>query len=227
MKMSSLNINNLKNNNLIYYIYQVDLSVFGIETDEHKYVVVGDKEFINNNDLDPNEVWLFSIEEWFKLVEKGEILPWICACVNKKFIYKEHVKLMMSTNPLQLRKLIDEDLLDVYLNWDTRTASSLFMVIAEIMLAVQIIENHKIVNFNSPKKYYKSLSDTITKEDFQALIGPELESLYKLTDGLLHKERMDKIWAKIEAAEAAEREVSLKETEAEQKDEKNENDENI
>ena len=34
----------------------------------------------------------------------GNMEAWECACLNKKFILKEHVKLMLVTNPLQLRK---------------------------------------------------------------------------------------------------------------------------
>ena len=36
----------------------------------------------------------------------GSIEAWECACLNKKFIIKEHVKLLMKTDPLGLRKQI-------------------------------------------------------------------------------------------------------------------------
>ena len=45
-------------------------------------------------------------EEWFNDVLNGSIEAWECACLNKKFIIKEHVKLLMKTDPLQLRKQI-------------------------------------------------------------------------------------------------------------------------
>lgn len=44
---------------------------------------------------------------WFDKVLLGDIDTWECACMNKKFIIKEHVKLMMKTNSLQLRKNVD------------------------------------------------------------------------------------------------------------------------
>ena len=45
-------------------------------------------------------------EEWFDDVMNGSIEAWECACLNKKFIIKEHVKLLMKTDPLGLRKQI-------------------------------------------------------------------------------------------------------------------------
>ena len=45
-------------------------------------------------------------EEWFDEVMNGSIEAWECACMNKKFIIKEHVKLLMKTDPLGLRKQI-------------------------------------------------------------------------------------------------------------------------
>jgi hypothetical protein len=45
-------------------------------------------------------------EEWFDEVMSGSIEAWECACMNKKFIIKEHVKLLMKTDPLGLRKQI-------------------------------------------------------------------------------------------------------------------------
>jgi hypothetical protein len=137
----------------------------------------------------------------------GDIIAWECACLPKKFVHKEHVKLMMSTNPLQLRKDIDEYLELYYMvasnhfqnkefkDWKKQ----LWEVIKYAKLANQIIENHKIVNFKEANYEYKQLVENDCEDEASVLklwldsIKEPLGLLHKSTDGMLKKEKQKKI----------------------------------
>ena len=129
-------------------------------------------------------------EEWFDDVMNGSIEAWECACLNKKFIIKEHVKLLMKTDPLGLRKQIVK--MDNLINPDDFNAKEAWRVIAYCKFANQIIENHKIVNFKEANLERK----TILAGDYdtykECLYAP-LDLLKKSTDGMLKQELQKKI----------------------------------
>lgn len=133
-------------------------------------------------------------EEWFDEVMNGSIEAWECACMNKKFIVKEHVKLLMKTDPLGLRKQIVKMNNAITENSDPK---DMWKVIAYCKFANQIIENHKIVNFkeaNPERKIILESSDpdNIFSEYVFCLSKP-LELLKNSTDGMLKKELQSKI----------------------------------
>ena len=95
----------LKKDPLVYYIYQMDLSIYGIQSEQPKYLVVVDSKYQVPKELRENtEFVFFNTEEWFIKVLNCEVLVWQCSCLNRKFIIKEHVKLVLSTDALKLRQ---------------------------------------------------------------------------------------------------------------------------
>ena len=110
----------------------------------------------------------------------------------------------MNTNPLQLRKCFDITKAQILSNLgDTELSKqfNLWKIILFARFCNQIIENHKIVNFrNSVNDYYE-----LKKYDdfdelfsvFHKLLTPELNLLYKSTDGLLNREKLSKLQQKI------------------------------
>lgn len=107
--MHKTTLNKLIEHPEVYYIYDLRGAVFGVDN-LGEYIVVVKDGLIIEDELDDSEivkVSIYSSSEWFKLVINGEILPWICACIDKKYILKEYIKLLMTTNPLQLRKCFD------------------------------------------------------------------------------------------------------------------------
>lgn len=107
--MHKTTLEKLIENPEVYYIYDLRGAAFGVDN-FGEYIVVTKDGFSIQDESDDSEIVKVSIytsTEWFKLVINGEILPWICACIDKKYILKEHVKLLMNTNPLQLRKCFD------------------------------------------------------------------------------------------------------------------------
>ena len=80
-----------------------------------------------------------------------DIDAWECACLNKKFIYKEHVKLLMETNPLKLRlnfdslrKNLESEAQIFFKRNDFKNAKKCYWyIIKSVMFTNQILENMK------------------------------------------------------------------------------------
>ena len=204
--MHKTTLNKLIEHPEIYYIYDLRGAAFGVD-DLGEYIIVTKDGLVIKDELDDSEivnVSIYSSSEWFKLVINGEILPWICACIDKKYILKEYVKLLMTTNPLQLRKRFEATRVQILSNLGETESSKRFNLWKIILFARfcnQIIENHKIVNFKNSANDYQELrkytDDNELLNAFNALITPEINLLYKSTDGLLKREKIAKIQQKI------------------------------
>ena len=204
--MHKTTLNKLIEHPEIYYIYDLRGAAFGVD-DLGEYISVTKDGLVIKDELDDSEivnVSIYSSSEWFKLVVNGEILPWICACIDKKYILKEYVKLLMTTNPLQLRKCFEATRVQILSNLGETESSKRFNLWKIILFARfcnQIIENHKIVNFKNSANNYQELrkytDDNELLNAFNALITPEINLLYKSTDGLLKREKIAKIQQKI------------------------------
>lgn len=204
--MHKTTLNKLIKNPEVYYIYDLRGSAFGVDN-LGEYIIITKDGVIIKDELDDSEivkVSIYSSSEWFKLVINGEILPWICACIDKKYILKEHVKLLMTTNPLQLRKCFDATKVQILSNLgETESAKqfNLWKIILFARFCNQIIENHKIINFRNSINDYQELrkytDDNELLNAFNVLITPEINLLYKSTDGLLKREKIAKIQQKI------------------------------
>lgn len=204
--MHKTTLNKLIEHPDVYYIYDLRGAAFGVD-DLGEYIIVTKDGLVIKDELDDSEivnVSIYSSSEWFKLVINGEILPWICACIDKKYILKEHVKLLMTTNPLQLRKCFEATRVQILSNLGETESSKRFNLWKIILFARfcnQIIENHKIVNFKNSANDYQELrkytDDNELLNAFNALITSEINLLYKSTDGLLKREKIAKIQQKI------------------------------
>lgn len=92
----------------------------------------------------------------------------------------------MSTDPLKLRLQIDELI---------KNSTNYYETIKKCKFAIQIIENHKIVNFRDGNEEIMQLLECTSdpKEVFLRIINPFYTILKKLTDGILEKSKKDKI----------------------------------
>ena len=204
--MHKTTLNKLIEHPEVYYIYDLRGAVFGIDN-LGEYIVVVKDGLVIKDELDDSEivkVSIYSSSEWFKLVINGEILPWICACIDKKYVLKEYVKLLMTTNPLQLRKCFDTTKNQILSNLGETELSkqlNLWKIILFARFCNQIIENHKIVNFRNSASDYRELRKYNNFDEllniFNVLITPELNLLYKSTDELLKQEKITKLQQKI------------------------------
>ena len=204
--MHKTTLNKLIEHPEVYYIYDLRGAAFGVD-DLGEYIIVTKDGLVIKDELDNSEivnVSIYSSSEWFKLVINGEILPWICACIDKKYILKEYVKLLMTTNPLQLRKCFEATRVQILSNLGETESSKRFnlrKIVLFARLCNQIIENHKIVNFrnsvNDYLEFKKCDSNTELFNTYNKLLTPELYLLHKSTDGLLNREKLLKLQQKI------------------------------
>ena len=202
--MHKTTLNKLIEHPEVYYIYDLRGAVFGVDN-LGEYIVVVKDGLVIEDELDDSEivkVSIYSSSEWFKLVINGEILPWICACIDKKYILKEYIKLLMTINPLQLRKCFDTTKNQILSNIEEIELKqfNLWKIILFARFCNQIIENHKIVNFRNSANDYQELRKYNNFNDllnvFNTLITPELNLLYKSTDELLKQEKIAKLQQK-------------------------------
>ena len=202
--MHKTTLNKLIEHPEVYYIYDLRGAVFGVDN-LGEYIIVVKDGFVIEDELDDSEivkVSIYSSSEWFKLVINGEILPWICACIDKKYILKEYIKLLMTINPLQLRKCFDTTKNQILSNIEKIELKqfNLWKIILFARFCNQIIENHKIVNFRNSANDYRELRKYNNFDDllnvFNTLITPELNLLYKSTDELLKQEKIAKLQQK-------------------------------
>lgn len=176
------------------YIYNRDFSIYGLESKERYTIVVKD-DWICPEDwigFDTDVYEVFYLNEWFNIVLNGDLIGWECACLNKKYIIKEHVKLLMKTNPLQLKKTIRTQRLSNEIYSDINILRN-WELIKNIKFAIQIIENHKIVNFKEAKNDYFNLSKCESIEELTEYINKSYQILKDLTDGMLLQERIKEI----------------------------------
>ena len=185
--MLKSNFEKLKKDESVYYIYRLDFSICGIN-DTPKYLVVVSDNWKYPKEEENNEVQvdIVGISNWFKKIEKGNISPWICACLSRKYIIKEYVKLMLKTDPIQLRSDINMEAYTVkgLLENENCPKEELFRLITHTIFSRQIVENHKIINFNEPAKYYNLLFDNMSVSEFNKIYSPVLKEFKDLTQGV-------------------------------------------
>ena len=191
-------INKLKENKDILYIYWLPRSLYGIEPDKDYYLFIVTEDFKRPEELlnvDFNYS-VININDWFLRVMNGDILAWECACLNKKYVIKEHVKLLMKTDLLQLRQCVDMQLDKIGETEFPSEKQQSLKAIKYCIFANQIIENHKIVNYNVLGHAHNALSranyDNI-KKVFYDYFNPEYNLLKKRTDEILYKYKLNKI----------------------------------
>ena len=176
------------------YIYNRDFSIYGLESKEHYTIVVKD-DWICSEDwvgFDTNIYEVFYLNEWFNIVLNGNLIGWECACLNKKYVIKEAVKLLMKTDPLILRRTIDLQLAD-YKNKGLFNINEAWDIIKNIKFSIQIIENHKIVNFKEAHNDYYNLLSFESIDEVENYINQFYAELKKLTDGMIKQEILKKL----------------------------------
>lgn len=208
-----MNLQQLIDDKEILYIYEIGLQIYGLfeGVDDRDFLLIVSDDFVPSEELKDDEHFqIIKIKDWFDSVLENSMLAWICACLPKKYVIKEHVKLLLQTNPLQLRKefdsIIDYKLASAgaYIIKDAPLTGQkiLWEIIRYLKFANQIIENHKIVNFKDVAEDYKiivngqiSTKEEILKVFNERLVEP-LKLFKKYTDGVLKASKIKKILQK-------------------------------
>lgn len=207
----------LKTNSGCLYIYNRSSIIYGLNAKEFTEYIIVISENFKIPDMegfvegqcdgkciilweDTTKYTIYHINQWFEKVLNGDIECWECACLNKKFIIKEYVKLLMKTDPLQLRKQIDSlisELSGKIALSESVNVFDLWNVIKSCKFANQIIENHKIVNFKEANSEYLALNSEIEDSDLLERYTFDLALPYQLlrdkTDEILKQSKIKKI----------------------------------
>ena len=122
--MSTINISKLKNNDDIKYIYTIPNSLL---EDGLQYILIGDIK----TDQD-NNVFCYSLKDWFNKMKSGDLLPYACATLKKKYKPKEYLNIYDKPDMLKFRKYILNCNLS---NWEIEQ---------QLLWAIQILDEYKI-----------------------------------------------------------------------------------
>lgn len=151
----------ITNNEDILYAYCLPPELYNLQSGLTKYVLITKEAYEIPHKYKDLYIIHFPIQLYFKYITNCDITAWVLACLNKKYILKEHVKIPISCNLSKLRKNIDTEvecfkaLLD-----DNATIDDYKAVYTKlykyIVFANQIVDNHKIIN-------YKILGSGLTK----------------------------------------------------------------
>lgn len=185
----------------------MDLSIYGIQSEQPKYLVVVDSKYQVPKELRESiEFVFFNTEEWFIKVLNCEVLVWQCSCLNRKFIIKEHVKLVLSTDALKLRQNFKAMLDPYFLVAMSKISNGDFVegklklldILKEAEFSNQILDFHKIINYGIIKSYYDQLMETENDEEkiiskFMELQAGTVSLLIKRTDSLVQNSKLKKI----------------------------------
>lgn len=188
----------------ILYVYETGPQIYGLfeGVNRRKFTIICEDGY--SPDIESTrekEYTVYPMKAWFEMVMSGNMLTWICACLNKKFIYKEAVKLLISTDPLQLRKEYDKLKINIMRDTPINLAEGNFLTVQKqvwelykyLKFANQIIENHKIVNFKCVAAKYNEIvtGEEMTYEQFSELLdNDELKIFKRYTDEILKKDKI-------------------------------------
>ena len=178
------------------YIYNRDFSIYGLPSKERYTIVVKDdflfpEEFSDEYFDNSEKYQILYLQEWFDCVLNGKLIGWECACLNKKYIIKEHVKLLMTTNPIQLRKDIDSMYKVAHLS-SAKSNEIFYNLIRAIRFSIQIIQNHKIVNYKDGLEDVGAIESAESIDEIWQIIDKSYTELKSLTDGMIKQQILKK-----------------------------------
>ena len=174
------------------YIYNRDFSIYGLPSKQRYTVIVKDGWICPDDYLEESEngFEIYNLQEWFNFVLNGKLIGWECACLNKKYVIKEHVKLMMTTNPIQLRKDIDAEYKAFHLSEHPILEAK--QLIRDIKFSIQIILNHKIVNYKEAIGDYYAIDTIDDINDCYEIVDDAYNQLKSLTNGMIKQQILKK-----------------------------------
>lgn len=188
----------------ILYGYLLPPELFGIDFGITKYVLITKWAYRVPDKYKDIPIIHFPIQLYFKYVTNNDLTAWILSCLDKKYIIKEHVKLLVNFDVLKIRKNIDNDykfLMDLmYENFDVSDINEIRVIYMKLykylVFANQVIDNHKVVNYHIVGTGLKLINEIKTgtiNECYRLTILPEMQKLIAKTEELRRKELIKKL----------------------------------
>lgn len=103
---------------------------------------------------------------------------------------------MMTTNPIQLRKDVDTLRNMIQTKEHLQTTDAMYDLIRAIRFSIQIIQNHKIVNYKDGYEDYIAVENAETFVEMWNIVDVSYRTLKSLTDGVIKQEILKKANAK-------------------------------
>lgn len=188
----------------ILYGYFLPLDLFGVDFGITKYVLITKWAYKVPDKYKDIPIIHFPIQLYFKYITNNDLTAWILTCLDKKYIIKEHVKLIMSFDVLKIRKNIDNDykffsdlMYRIFDISDINEIKAIYMKLYKyLVFANQIVDNHKITNYHivgSGLKLINEIKTGTINECYHATIKPEMQKLIAKTEELRRKELIKRL----------------------------------
>lgn len=188
----------------ILYGYFLPPELFGIDFGVTKYVLITKWAYKIPDKYKDIPIVHFPIQLYFKYITNNDLTAWILSCLDKKYIIKEHVKLLVNFDVLKIRKNIDDDYKFfndlMYRDFDVSNINeikAIFMKLYKYLVyANQVIDNHKVINYRivgSGLKTINSIKTGTINDCYCMTIKPEMQKLITKTEELRRKELIKKL----------------------------------
>ena len=97
----------------ILYGYFLPPDLFGLTSGVDKYVLITKYAYKLPDKYKDIPIIHFPIQLYFKYITNNDLTAWILSCLDKKYIIKEHVKLLVDFDTLKIRKNIEFCILEL------------------------------------------------------------------------------------------------------------------
>lgn len=135
----------------ILYGYVLPPELYNLDSGRTKYVLITKYMYKVPDKFKDLYIIHLPIQLYFKYVTNCDIFAWILSCLDKKYIIKEHVKMIMMYEPIKLRTSLVNEI--YWITEQMKEADDFEKIILGekaykyCMFANQIVENHKITNY--------------------------------------------------------------------------------
>lgn len=196
----------IKEEDDILYGYHFPPEFYGISFGVDKYVLITKWAYKIPKEFESYYYICIPIQLFLDWVTKQKLFAWELSCCDRKYIIKEHVKIIMQFNPIKLRDNLDEEN-----NWlASQSCNDLInqrvlysKMYKNIIYTNQILDNHKIINFKAVGFGLEKINSAENSTAFKALVIDEYFKLCQKTDNLKRNRILEKFKKKMEEKKSA------------------------
>lgn len=179
----------------ILYGYFLPPELFGVTFGITKYVLITKWAYKIPDKYKNIPIIHFPIQLYFKYINDNDLIAWILTCLDKKYIIKEHIKLLVNFNILKLRKSVEA----LFNNYDCYYDEDYIAFYSKLykysFFANQIIENNKIINYRAVGKGLIKIHKTPPIDSFiyENTVNPEFKKFMERTEPFKRREILKKL----------------------------------
>lgn len=185
----------IQENEDILYGYFLPPDLFGLTSGVDKYILITKYAYKLPDKYKDIPIIHFPIQLYFKYINDNDLIAWILTCLDKKYIIKEHIKLLVNFNILKLRKSVEA----LFNNYDCYYDEDYIAFYSKLykysFFANQIIENNKIINYRAVGKGLIKIHKTSPIDSFiyENTVNPEFKKFMERTEPFKRREILKKL----------------------------------